>query len=385
MAVAVIGHGGGAVGVGGKVEAVPRADELVEVAVAAPVHHQGVVLDKAAQALVAGVGADIGLAGVAAVVVLQHPVILAHHTAQDVVVLLLIGAFHALQVGHVGAPGIPGRAGAIDAGLGVVAAAAREHRVADRIAAAGVVDQDEVRHFLDGLFHLLAGGGRDLVHRGVGQGVGRRPVLVLVFQIRMDGDGLRLPCLGGGVVRNFGKIADGAQFGVGDAHQAVHQVHLDVPPQALALDVQIVHRDLVLAAQPQQVQKPLDAVFLLQLLRDGHLRGVRPADGVGGQGLGGCRKDEGPGQRQGRQPLCHVRFDLQTSSPSCIAFIMVKCTITRPPEQGWILIGCVRVRQGRLGVDGVPAVAGVGQDADQKETAEVFPAEQFQPHQKGRG
>src|SRR5699024_5629477 len=214
-----------------------------EIAVAAPVHHQGVVLDKAAQALVAGVGADVGLVGVAAVVVLQHPVVLAHHPAQDVVVLLLVGAFHALQVGHVGAPGVFGRAGAGDAGLGVIARAAGEHRVADRVAAPGVVDQDEVRHLFDGVFHLAAGGGGDLVHRGVGQGVGRRAVLVLVFQIGMDGDGLGLPGLGGGTVRNFSKIADRPQLGVGDAHQAVHQVHPDAPAQALAPDVEVVHRD----------------------------------------------------------------------------------------------------------------------------------------------
>src|SRR5699024_2648202 len=113
------------------------------------------------------------------------------------------------------------------------------------------------------------------------------------------------------------------------------QVHPDVPAQALAPDVEVVHRDLVLAAaQAQQVQQPPDAVFLLDLAGNGHLRGVGPADGAGGQRLRGRPQGKSPGQQPCRQALCDVRFDLQTSSPSCNIFIMVKCTITRPPGQG---------------------------------------------------
>ena len=197
-------------------------------------------------------------------------------------VLLLIGALHALQIGHIGAPGVQTGTGAVDAGLGVVACTGRPHRVAD----AAVVGEDLV---LDRL-HRLADGfprrGGDLVHRGVDEGVGRGAVLLLVLQIGVDGHRLCLPGLLGRAGADI--AANGAQLRVGDAHQTVHKVQRHVAPQPLSLDVQIRHGDGITGAE-----QPAQTVFLL----GGDQRGVRPADG-GGRQRRRCRKCEAEHERQ---------------------------------------------------------------------------------------
>ena len=68
MAEAVVGHAGRAAFVRAKVEAVTGGNELADITVAAAIGHKGVVLHKAAQILVGGVGADVGLTGAAVVV-----------------------------------------------------------------------------------------------------------------------------------------------------------------------------------------------------------------------------------------------------------------------------------------------------------------------------
>ena len=76
--------------------------------------HQRVVLDEAAEVFVGGVGALVGLTGTA-VVVLDIVIILADDAAHLLVVLALIGAFHALEIRHVRAPGVEAGTGAVDA------------------------------------------------------------------------------------------------------------------------------------------------------------------------------------------------------------------------------------------------------------------------------
>ena len=214
-----------------------------------------------------GVGALVGLTG-AAVVVLDIVIILADDAAHLLVVLALIGAFHALKVRHVRAPGVEAGTGAVDAGLGVVARAGRPDGVDD----AAVVGQHLILHRLHRLADSRPGRGRDVLHGGVDESVGRGAVLLMVLEVGVDGHGLGLPRL----LRGADIAADGAQLGVGDAHKAVHEVEGHVPAQALALDVQIRHGDLIFGAE-----EPAQTIFLF--LRD--KGGVCTANG-GGTGCG---------------------------------------------------------------------------------------------------
>ena len=98
----------------------------------------------------------------------------------------------------------------------------------------------------------------------------------MVFQIGMDGHGLRLPRLLSGAGADI--AANGPKLCVGDAHQTVHQIQRDVAPQALSLDVEVRHGDGITGAK-----EPCKAVFLL-----GRDQGrVRAAHG------GGCRSRRG--------------------------------------------------------------------------------------------
>ena len=164
-------------------------------------------------------------------------------------VLLLVGAFHALQIRHVGAPRIKAGAGAVNAGLGVIARAGRPHGVDDR----AVVGQHFVLHRLNCLAQGFPRRRGDLVHGGIDEGVGRRAVLFLVQQIGMDGHSLCLPRL----LRRRGtdEATDGPQLGVSDAHKAVHEVEGDVPAQTLALYVKVGHGDLIFGAEERQHQR----------------------------------------------------------------------------------------------------------------------------------
>ena len=168
-------------------------------------------------------------------------------------ILLLIGAFHALQIGHLGAPGIAAGAGAVHAGLGVVARAGRPHRVADT----AVVGEDLILHRLHRLADGFPGSGGDLIHRGVDQCIGRGTVLLVIFQIGVGRHGLCLPGLLGRTGADI--AANGPQLVVGDAHQAVHQVQCDVFLQALPPDVQVRQGDGVAGAE-----EPAQAVFLFR-------------------------------------------------------------------------------------------------------------------------
>ena len=255
-----------------------------------------------------GVGALVGLAGLA-VVVLGVAVILADDPAHEVVVLLLVGAFHALQIRHVGAPRIKAGAGAVNAGLGVIARAGRPHGVDDR----AVVGQHLVLHRLNGLAQGFPRRRGDLVHGGIDEGVGRRAVLFLVQQIGMDGHSLCLPRL----LRRRGadEAADGPQLGVSDAHKAVHEVEGDVPAQTLALYVKVGHGDLIFGAE-----EPAQAVFLFH--RDEG--GVRAADGgrVGNlllcKGCGHQRADQHRRQHQRRRPAGNLSEMFHVSVPPLV-------------------------------------------------------------------
>ena len=216
-----------------------------------------------------GVGALVGLTG-AAVVVLDIVIILADDAAHLLVVLALIGAFHALEIRHVRAPGVEAGTGAVDAGLGVVACAGRPDGVDD----AAVVGQHLILHRLHRLADSRPGRGRDVLHGGVDESVGRGAVLLMVLEVGVDGHGLGLPRLLRGAGVDI--AADGAKLGIGDAHQAVHEVQRHVPAQALALDVQIGQCDLIFGAE-----EPAQTIFLF--LRD--KGGVCTANG-GGTGCG---------------------------------------------------------------------------------------------------
>ena len=214
-------------------------------------------------------------------------------------VLALIGALHALEVGHIRPPGVQTGAGAVDARLGVVARAGRPHRVND----AAVVGQHLVLDGADGFLNGGPGRGRDLVHRGVDQRIGRRAVLFVVFQVGVNGHNLGFP--GFLCRRGAHKAADGTQLGVSNAHQAVHQVEFHIPAQALALDIQVRHGDGIFRAE-----QPAQAVFLLRREQGG----IRPADG-GGHRVDGLRdrlalrgalflckrRGDGPDQQHRRQ------------------------------------------------------------------------------------
>ena len=193
-------------------------------------------------------------------------------------VLALVGAFDALEVGHIRTPRIEAGAGAVNAGLGVIACAGRPDSIDD----AAVVGQHLILHRLHRLTDGRAGRGGDVLHRGIDEGVGRRAVLLVVLEVGVDGHGLRFPRL----LRRAGAdiAADGAKLGVGDAHEAVHEVEGHVPAQALALDVQIGHGNLIFGAE-----EPAQTIFFFP--RDEG--GVCAADG-GGPGrdiLGKHRRD----------------------------------------------------------------------------------------------
>ena len=267
-----------------------------------------------------GVGALVGLAG-PAVVVLSVAVILADDPAHQVVILLLVGAFHALQIGHIGAPGIQTGAGAVHAGLGVVPRAGRPHCIDD----AAVAGQHLVLDLRDCPADGAAGRGRDLIHGGVHQRVGRRAVFLVVFQIGVDGHRLRFPRL---LCRRVTDIAaDGAQLGVGDAHQTVLKIQGHVPAQALPLDVQVGHGDGIAGAE-----EPAQAVFLL--VRDQSSVGTAHGGGTGGQGVpfrckGGrhCHAEQHHRQHQRRTPARKLRHPFQVPCPPafCILFSLAQC------------------------------------------------------------
>lgn len=86
-------------------------------------------------------------------------------------------------------------------------------------------------------FHRPADGfpcrGRDLIHRSVDERIGRGAVLLVVFQIGMDGHRLCLPRLLGGAGAE--KAANGAKLRVGNAHKTVHKVQRDIALQAFSL------------------------------------------------------------------------------------------------------------------------------------------------------
>ena len=129
-------------------------------------------------------------------------------------------------------------------------------------------------------------GGRDLVHRSINEGIGRRAVLFEVFQIGMDGHCLRLPRLLGCAGTDI--AADGPKLGIGNAHQTVHKIQRDIAAQALPLDVQVRHGDGVAGAE-----QPAQAVFFFY----GHKHGIRAADGRRGRRC--CR-----GQQTGAKGQC---------------------------------------------------------------------------------
>ena len=251
------------------------------------------------------VGALVGLAG-AAVVVFYIGVVFADHPAQQVVVLLLVGTFHALEVRHIRAPRVQTGAGAVHAGLGVVACTGRPYRIAH----AAIVHQHLILDRLHRLADGIAGRGRDLIDRGVDQRIGGRTVLFVVFQIRVDGYRLRLPRL----LRSAGAdiAANGAKLGIGDAHQTVLKIQRDIALEPLPLDVQVGHGDLILGAK-----QPAETVFVLS----GDQSSIGPADGGGSRSR--CRRDADTQHRrqQKRRRAAGKRMQMfQSPVPSLWAY-----------------------------------------------------------------
>ena len=95
-----------------------------------------------------------------------------------------------------------------------------------------------------------------MIHRSVDERIGRGAVLLVVFQIGMDGHRLCLPRLLGGAGADI--AANGAKLRVGDAHQTVHKVQRNIALQAFSLDVEVRHGDGITGAK-----EPCKAVFLL--------------------------------------------------------------------------------------------------------------------------
>ena len=221
-------------------------------------------------------------------------------------VLLLVGTFHALQVGHIRAPRVQTGAGAVHAGLGVVACTGRPYRIAH----AAIVHQYLILDRLHRLADGVAGRGRDLIDRSVDQCIGGRTVLLVVFQIGVHRHRLRLPRLLRGAGADI--AANGAKLGIGDAHQTVHQIQRDIALEPLPFDVQVGHGDLILGAK-----QPAETVFVLC----GDQGRIGPADGGGSRSR--CRRDADAQHRrqQKRRRAAGKRMQMfQSPVPSLWAY-----------------------------------------------------------------
>ena len=130
----------------------------------------------------------------------------------------------------------------------------------------------------------------------------------MVFQIGVDGHCLRFPRL---LCRRVTDIAaDGAQLGVGDAHQTVLKIQGHVPAQALPLDVQVGHGDGIAGAE-----EPAQTIFLF--LRD--KGGVCTANGGGtGCGILGERRRDSHAQHHSCQ---HQRVRRRAKLRLCFTVI----------------------------------------------------------------